>query len=452
MRKLLLLLLAFLASIFLLILLFNTLSWRSMQAYPPAAEKASFSVKKAAKRLRLAIKRPSPKQQQLDRLSWEGFLRRYYPSLVKHPNTELIVLGENLTLLHWKGRDLRLLPFLAVTYIQFKEPDLDNLPAWTHGPYSGEQQDAFVWGLGSQSGMANAIAFLEVFQQKLAENSWPERSFYLLMGPNDRASAERAARYFKRKNLRFELALGPESDIYTENELGLTAPIAALAIGEVQTLETKIWQREEEQLKAALNYLEEQKYSWSQEQFAYQAIYPYLGPELPFFKRFLWANRTYLGDWSNNSLGQVPILAAWKNAPLIKEEKAGYLRLEQTLAPHYTAQNFPALRGYADSIAQDIWGDSLLSSSRGFAYELLQTHIRQIFSETLVLPTVLPKTTCYRANLQPYCQQYYHFSPWRFDAVERLRLEQREDERLGLDNFARGLQFYEQLLESLLFS
>lgn len=451
MRKLLLLLLAFMASIFFLLLLFNTLSWRSMQVYPPAPQKAAFSIKKAAKRLSLAIKRPSPKQQQLDSLSWGAFLRRYYPTLVNHPNTELIVLGENLTILHWKGRDLRLLPFLAVSYIQFKEPELDNLPAWTHGPYSGEQQDAFVWGLGSQRGMANAIAYLEVFQQKLAENSWPERSFYLLMAPKDRASAQRAARYFKRKGLRFELALGPESDIYTENELGIAAPIAALAIGEVQTLETKIWQADESQLKAGLHYLEGQTYDWSQEQAAYQAIYPYLGPELPFVKRFLWANRFYLGDWSSSSLGQGPILSAWKNEVAIKEEEAGYLRLQQPLPPDYQASDFSELGQYADSVEYRSWGDSSLSLTQGFSYELLQTHVRQIFPKTLVLPTVLPKTSYYRASLQPFCEQYYHFSPWRFDAAERLRLSKQEDERLGLDNFMRGLQFYEQLLERLLF-
>lgn len=116
----------------------------------------------------------------------------------------------------------------------------DVVPAppedWSHGPFSGDTADGYVWGRGALDNKLSHLAIMEAVESLLGEGFSPGRPVYLAFGGDEEIGglrgAARIADGFREQGLRFAVTLD-EGGIIAQGMLaGIEEPVALLGCGE----------------------------------------------------------------------------------------------------------------------------------------------------------------------------------------------------------------------------
>jgi hypothetical protein len=88
--------------------------------------------------------------------------------------------------------------------------------------------------------------------------------------------------------------------------------------------------------------------------------------------------------------------------------------------------------------------------NQGFAFEAMQTSIRQALGDVIVIPAIkkTPGSSAYYKKLSP---AIFDFRPWTFDHAEIERLNSGIDHRLQTKQYLGGVNFYRVLFKNTLF-
>jgi carboxypeptidase PM20D1 len=168
-------------------------------------------------------------------LAFWDFLRREFPLAARHLRWEAI--GEMALLLTWESSTTRVDSAPAILlYSHADVVPAGDESAWSHGPFSGDIADGFIWGRGALDDKNALLGGLEAVEGLLAEGFTPDRTVYLAFGADEETTGERGAGAIARRLAEGGVRLAcvfDESSIISKGSISfIKEPIAMIGIAE----------------------------------------------------------------------------------------------------------------------------------------------------------------------------------------------------------------------------
>jgi carboxypeptidase PM20D1 len=464
MRKLFLVLILFIILFLGIITLYNTFSAFSKQLNIKAEPRLALNDSLALIRLSAALRIPLV-NNPIDSIfikaekQFPEFLAEAFPAFHNDPSVNSIKVAANSRLYRWTGRNNRLKPILLIAEIDVKDPELSKIPQWTYNPFMGKIADSFIWGAGVMESKSAAIAILEALEAAISLEKLPQRTLYLALvnsGQNNKSNShDILSKLLYEDGLEFEFILNTGSFISEGSCRGLDKGIAALACSERSQLDMSLKNIQSESIKEDLGKIALTKNSLPTDGAAADQLLETLIPELTFLDKWLLSNRFLFGFLSDSRLKKEPFMSEMFDITMeITKMEAGEIKISWFLPPdsdlekfkHFIAKNL----GRTDIEWSSIGPKRGLSPNQGYAFEVMQTSIRQGIGPLIVLPTInsKPGSSAYYSALSP---SVFDFRPWSFDAAETERLRSGIDQRLAVEQYLQGVNFYRVLFRNTLF-
>ena len=282
-----------------------------------------------AERLSLAVQQKTisnPDHEKIDPAPFLGLhrlLKTLYPLV--HSQLSLDIVSDYSLLYTWQGKNPSLKPIMLTAHLDVVPADEDENSGWAHPPFSGEIADGFVWGRGTFDVKNGVIGILEAVEYLLKKGFEPERTVYLGFGHDEEIGGMNGAKkifeLLEASGVRLSSLLDEGGLVAKEFIPGIETPVGMIGISEKGYLSLRL--RVESLgghastppaetaigiLSRAIASLESQPMPAHLE--VIEFLMSYLGSELPFFQRLLFANTWLFGGLLKKRLAKSPILNA----------------------------------------------------------------------------------------------------------------------------------------------
>jgi carboxypeptidase PM20D1 len=436
----------------------------------------------AADRLAQALRAPTVSNadpEAIDRAAFsafQDFLRSRFPSV--HRELKLETVSDYSLLYTWSGTDAALAPVLLMAH-------LDVVPAdgagWTHPPFDGVIAEGYVWGRGAQDDKGSLVAILEAVEALISQGYRPQRSVILAFGHDEEVGGDHGAKaiaaLLSQRGIRALYSLDEGGAVTRGLVAGIKRPVASLMAGEKGYLSVRLRVSGEGghsstppaqtvigRLARAVSRIESHPMP-ARLIGPVDAMLAGLAPDMDWPARIVVANR----DWLEPVLFAVLSRSRTTNA-LIRTTTAptmfhagvkdnvlpgdGEAVINFRLLPGDSIEDVLAhLRDVVDDdeveIAplEDFNNDAPPASDvAAEQYRLIEQSIREVFPEALVASGLVLGATDSR-HYEAVREQGYNFSPMPYTSDDEGRIHG-IDERIGIDDYLRMIQFYAQLIRN----
>lgn len=164
---------------------------------------------------------------------YRHFIETAYPTL--HQQLPRNIVDSFNYIYYWKGTDTSLLPMVLMAHYDVVPVEASAIALWHAKPYGGEIKDGYLWGRGVLDDKSSMISILEASEQLLKKGYKPKQSLYLCFGADEESSGSGATamvKYFKSKQIKFDLVVDEGGEISTEDIKEVKHPIATIGVGE----------------------------------------------------------------------------------------------------------------------------------------------------------------------------------------------------------------------------
>lgn len=467
MKKLLGLLLVFILLVIIVILLFNTLTVHSKQSQVVPVEPMSLNTK-AIGRLAQAIKLPTVSTPVMDTTAFKEFktfIKQKFATIFTHTAFEHQYINEFSSIIKWNGRNPNKKPVLFLAHQDVLDPDLKTIPEWSYNPFLGKLKNDKIWGRGTIEGKVSVLAILEALKLMIAENWVPERTLYCVFTHDSYQTTEPSAKavawMFQQAGIEFELGLATGNGLFDEGIMGVEQPMALVGIAAKNSINIKLKAKNKDltTLKNASQRLETSILHNDLNRGIANDFWRYLAPEMPFNQRLV-ATNLWLLEWVaqqniiEDKVAQAALQSTIELEKLQKKNTKPVEGLLQTqLLVDWTKESLEAqLKEWIgeNTIELEVLSNGAYARQRapttGYSFELLQTTIKEVFANLLVIPTTRFKNTdaSYFSNLT---DKLYYFSPIK-QTTQTLLEPNPIDDAIGFKNYQELIQFYYQLIKN----
>jgi len=461
----------------------RTLGYSSRQLPAEPSSELAVDAAGAAQRLAGALRFQTVSHQdsmQFDAAEFRRFqdyLATSFPRV--HATLRREAVGRFSLLFRWAGADTALPPVVLMAHQDVVPIEPGTESKWTHPPFAGEIAEGYVWGRGAMDDKGSLMAQLEAIETLLAGGASPRRTVYLALGHDEevggRAGAAAIAALLASRGVRPAFVLDEGGAVATGLVPGVPGPVALVGIAEKGYLTLELTVRVEGGhssmpprqtavgiLSAAIDELEEHPVPGGIRG-PTAKMFDYLGPELSFGLRLLFANRWLFGGLLASRFGATPAgnaMLRTTTAPTIVE---GGVKENVLPSMARAMVNFRLLPG--DSIAGIVeyvrrtiddprvtvtipetfkTEPSPVSPVDAEEFRLLTRAIRQVVPEAIVVPWLVVGGTDsrYFARLTP---NVYRFAATPIGPSD-LERAHGTDERMSVEGHARNIRFYVRLL------
>jgi carboxypeptidase PM20D1 len=439
-----------------------------------------------ASRLAAALRFPTISYLEpgrLDGAAFAGlraFLETSYP--LAHTALDREIIGGHSLLYTWSGTQSELAPVLLLSHMDVVPVEEGTLAEWTHPPFAGVVADGFVWGRGALDNKAGVLGILEAVELLLAEGHRPRRTVLLAFGHDEEAGGFTGARamatLLQERGVRPALVLD-EGGFITQGVMpGIDVPVALIGVAEKGYLSLELLARGDGGhssmppaqtavgvLARAVDRLQSKPFparldGVPRDMFAQLAPAMSLGPRAAVAN--LWLSRALL----ERQLLAAPSTAAMlrtTTAPTMFEgsPKDNVLPIHARAVVNFRIRPGESVASVSARVRRVIDDErvavraiepflvepSPTSPSDGAAFEMLRRTILQVQPDALVAPYLLMAATDAR-HYTGIADNVYRFLPLRVtpDDVHRVH---GTDERIQIDDYARVVRFFRQLLLTL---
>jgi carboxypeptidase PM20D1 len=404
-------------------------------------------------------------------------LEDMYPLV--HAHLERRLINEHALLYTWPGTNPDLRPILLIAHQDVVPVDPATLSEWEYPPFEGQIADGYVWGRGTLDDKNQLIAMLEAVEALLGVGYVPQRTIHLGFGHDEeiggRRGAAQIAAWLGERDVQIE-ALLDEGGTLLEGLLpGVRGQVALVGTAEkgYATLDLSVVREPGHSamppkqtaigiLARAVARLE--NHPMRARTGPMRAMMQGIGTAAPFLYRLAFANLWLFGPLVRRALDALPQTSAMMRTTTAATVIAGGIK-ENVLPGEARAKvNYRLLTGdrTEDVIAhaRQVIGDkrvevrlaqgfrsepSPVSPADGPAFRRLALAIRQTFGHIPVAPFLV----IYGLDARHYgdvCKNTYRFAPSQMTAQDLKRLHG-TNERIGVDDLARMVQFYGQLIK-----
>jgi carboxypeptidase PM20D1 len=460
----------------------RTAAFRSKQAAARAKVDYPIDIDAAAARLSQAVTYKTVSSHDRSRFDFEqftafhSFLDRSFPRA--HAILEKQLINSYGLLYIWKGGNPDLKPILLMAH-QDVVPASDE--GWEHPPFSGQIADDRIWGRGTLDDKGSLMGTLEAVEYLAADGFKPSRSIYLAFGFDEEVGGKegacKIAEHLRGRGLKFEYIIDEGMATTQGVAPGIPGWVALIGTAEKGFLSLELSTRAEGGhaaqpprettvgiLAAAVARLQAKPFPARFTRPA-AALFDYLGPEMPFPARMIFANMWLFGGLVKRQLTARPVTDASIRTTTAPTQFKGSDQ-DNILPMLATAViNFRILQGdtiesviervtkiVADPrvrispLAGNLFQPSPASPTSGWSFDMLTGAIREVIPDAIIAPTlVLGRTDCcYFVDLSPCC---YRFVPERVRSDEIASLHG-VNERLLISSYGEIIKFYIRLMTS----
>ncbi len=490
MKKALLILLAILL-LLAAVLLFNTFSFHSKQIKVEAVPlyKTDDAV---IQRLSQAIQFKTVSYQdsgKMDTSAFNGlhrFLKQSFPLIDSLLTLEKI---NTYSLLYkWQGSNPELKPILLMAHQDVVPVDPLTLPGWEHPPFEGVVKDArlpdgqgFVFGRGALDIKSGIMGEMEAVEYLLREGFKPKRTVYLAYGHDEeiggRQGALQIANHLQQQNVELEYVLDEGGSIISGIVPGIEKPVAIIGIAEKGYVSLELSVEEEGGhssmppkqsaigiLTAAITKLETHPFPTKMDGPG-AVMFDYVGPEMAFGMRLVFANRWLFGPVIESQLDKKNSTRATMHTTTAATifnsgEKENVLPIKAKAVVNFRIMPGDSAQGVIDYVKRVInderikltttsqepdepSGVSDLSSS---AFGVIHKTTAEIFPDVLVAPYLVLGATDSK-HYKNITKNIFRFEPTRLDDADLKRIHG-TDERISVESYKETISFYIQLIKN----
>jgi carboxypeptidase PM20D1 len=466
------------------VLIFRATLYGRVPEVVEAADPAPVDAAQVAEHLGAAIRQQTVSEGDRSRIVTKNFdslhaaLERLYP--LSHAALKRERVNDWSLLYTWPGRAPELEPALLCGHLDVVPVDPSTESEWTHGPFSGEVADGFVWGRGALDIKSTVIGLLEAVEALLKTGYQPERTLYLAFGHDEEIGGWMGARcivdLLMERGVRLSAVLDEGGCVMEGMVPGVAVPVAMVGVAEKGhvSLELRVEGRPGHSampprhtaigvLARALARVEANPMPTRLSMT--RLMYEELGAFLPFTMRLALANPGLFSGAIRKRMSANPTGSAFIRTTAAPTVIQGGVKDNILPAQARAVVNCRILPGdkvhhvvdhyrkviddeavqisYKDEAA---WEPSPVSPVDSPIYQNLTRTIRQIFPEAIASPYLVVGATDARYYTR-ICSSVYRFSPYGL-TPELLKSVHGIDERIPVDMLERMVQFYAQLIKS----
>lgn len=470
--------------------LFAVLAINTLRLRPPphpavSAPLAAVDENAAAQRLAGAVRIPTisfadraqddPKQLE----AFAAYLQASFPRL--HAQLTREVVNSHSLLYTWIGKDPKAYPILLLAHQDVVPVEPGTESRWTHPPFSGDIAEGYVWGRGALDDKGSLVALCEAAELLLAQNFQPARTIYFAFGHDEEVGGQQGAKQvsalLKLRGVHAEFSLDEGGAITQGIVPGVAAPIASIMAAEKGYASFRLTARDEgghssrPPKQTAIGRLARAVARVQDHPMPARLAPPTtdmldrVAPEMPFMQRLGIANRWLLAPLVKRALAANPTTDA-----LIRTTTAPtmfHAGIKDNVLPSeaHAVINFRLLPGDSvqdvedhirktvddEGIAISPYGEfnndaSPVAETHSNAFALIERTVNEVFPEAVVTTGLVLGATDNR-NYAGLYDNRYNFSPSRFQPGDLARVHG-TDERIGVKDYARIIQFYVRLLQN----
>ncbi len=407
-----------------------------------------------------------------------AWMEQTYPRL--HATLSREIIGEKSLVFTWKGSDASLPPLVLMAHMDVVPVEPGTEATWTHGAFSGDIAEGFVWGRGTLDDKLNVIGELEAVDALIASHFVPRRTVILSFGHDEEgvgSGAKAIAAALEQRHIHPLMVVDEGGAVISGLFPGITRPVALVGIAEKGYVSVELTAESPGGhssmppdwtatgiVAAAVTKLEQHPMPPRLDG-ATRTLFETLAPELPFSGRAVFGNLWLFSPVALAWLARAPASNAMirtTTAPTVFE---GSVKDNVLPAKARAVVNFRILPG--DSVAGVIAhvteaindqrvkvrplndGGSEPSSAsdvRGAPHALLVRTIRETVPDALVAPYVLVAATDSR-RFGAVTPNIFRFSPMRMGKADLARAHG-TNERVGVENLAELVTFYMRLVQN----
>ena len=461
------------------VVLIRTITFSSKQISVPKAEHAKINESHAVEHLSKGIQFKTISNDDPSRNEYNNWilLRDYidahYPSI--HKRLERTIISEYSLLYEWKAVHSDKKPIILAA-------DLDVVPAntshWQVDPFEGAIREGVIWGRGAIDDKGSLFSILEAVEYLLESGYIPERTIYLAFGQDEEAGtmggmngARKIAEYLKNKGVQAEFVLDEGGLIVDKDASPVKGQkFALIGIAEKGSITLEITANEpgghasmpgEDTaiglLAKALTDLVGHKMPASMNGVV-GLTFDYLGPEMPFAQRMMFANRWLVGHLIISKLIKNRVLAAMLHttvAPTIirggnKESalpESASMLINFRIIPGETSQGVikyvkntlsdPRLK--IEQFGTVVHEPSPVSRPDSQSFYIITRTVREVLPDVMVAPLLVTGRTD-SIYYQEVVENTYRFAPY-LAGLEALKQAHGIDERISVDSYLNMIQF-----------
>ncbi|GAA0877184.1 M20 family peptidase [Algoriphagus jejuensis] len=470
-RKIFLTILA-LALILVIVVLFNTLRLNSKQVDPQPIELVSISdevflnLSKAVQFQTISFSEEAiPDSAAFN--GFHAFLAEAFPLV--HEKMTLTKINEYSLLYKWDGSDSSKKPIILMSHQDVVPVDVPTLEMWEASPFEGKITADHIVGRGTMDDKSSLMALLEGAEMLLKEGFAPVQTIYFAFGHDEEVGgakgAGKIAEYLAQQGVQAAFTLDEGGMIAEGMVPGIDQPVSMINVAEKGfasfrlIVETKGGHSSAPPRENTIGMLAQAIVDLENNQLPYRMADPvqyqidYLGPEMPFVQKMAFANTWLLKGQilealnSHTTTAPTIIGGGVKNnvIPTVAEATINFRILP--------GETIESVQAHIENIVSDkirvepaghLTNPSPASPIDSEAYKLLESTIRSVFPNSVVVPGLIGGGTDAR-HFYGISDGVYRYYPLRIspDAMTRFH---GIDEKITKDNYKEIIQFTYQLM------
>lgn len=417
---------------------------------------------------------------QFDRevfLAFQTYLENTFPLI--HTGLKRETVGDFSLLYTWKGQAAGLRPILLMAHIDVVPIEPGTEDDWTYPPFEGRISEGYVWGRGAIDDKASLMGILEAVERLLKEGYQPKRTVYLAFGHDEEVGgnlgALQIAALLESRGADLDYILDEGLAIVDGILPGISQPVAMVGIAEKGYLSVELSVKVEGGHSAmpsgdsTIGILSSAIHSLVKNPMPAKISEPvaemfgYIGPEMNFPMRMIFANPWLFGKMIKGKLASSPITNAVVRT--VTSPTVFHAGVKENVLPQEARAivNFRLLPG--DSIAdvmahvkktikdpmidvealkESATEPSFVSNTRSPNFALLLKTIRQGFPDVLCAPGLMLGGSDSK-HYGKLSRDIYRFVPFRIGS-EDIAMAHGTNERIAVKNYGEIIDFYIRLI------
>jgi carboxypeptidase PM20D1 len=411
---------------------------------------------------------------------FHGFLRTTYPQL--HKRLQLQKISDYSLLFTWPGRQPELAPIVLMAHQDVVPSPSADRDKWQYPPFSGQLADGFIWGRGSLDDKSSLLAIMEAIEGLLIKGWQPRQTVYLAFGHDEEVggtgAAEIAANLY-RQQIKPAMVLDEGGFVMQGIIPGVGQPVALVGIAEKGYLSVKLTvegksghssmpppQTAAGIIAAAVTRLEKDP---PPKRFdgATAMLFARVSPHMPFLKRLVFANMWFFEPIVLDILeAKISTNATIRTTQAVTMLNSGYkdnvLPSSAAAVINYRLLPEDSEKQILKHIRETINDERITLTALPFSseatpisavddphFKALERAVRSVFrdDEAIVAPYLTIGATDARHYTGVSANQY-RFLPVKLKSEDISRIHG-VNERIGVDDYIRMIQFYTLFLENL---
>jgi len=415
-------------------------------------------------------------------LALHDYFEKTYLSL--HATLTKQVIGKYSLLYKWEGKRTDIQPILLMAHFDVVPVESGTEEKWEHPPFSGHIADGYIWGRGTLDDKASVLGILEAVETLTADEFQPDRTIYLAFGHDEEVGgvngAAIIAEYFQSSGIEFKYVLD-EGGLVVDGMLpGVSAPTALVGIAEKGYLSIVLStespgghssappkQTAVGVLSTAIHKLENNPLPGGIKG-ATKIMFEYLGPEMSFLPKMLFANLWISGgllesQFSKSSFTDAMLRTSTAATMFEGSDAENVLPQKAKAIINFRILPGDSIAGVVEHVCKTIDDSRIIITpeSMGMSggnepapvsdvnspnFTTLQHTIHQIFPDALVTPWLVIGTTDskYYAKMS---DNVYRFIPTQ-TTYQDMGGYHGSNERISIESYTQTVKFYVQLIRN----